>query len=217
MTDGPKWREHLARHGLLAFQRACAARPLTVHAGRFLFLRHGETNGNHQRIIQAPTIELNDTGRRQAARAATQLVGRGVQRIVASTVNRAWESANIVGREIGVTPQPDDRLRERNFGDLIGSPSHDLNWANNPPNGETMLQFVDRVQSGVREALESDESTLLIAHGGTLYALAYSLGVEVHQDMIGNATPLVFTRGAAGWKAEHLAANDDSPRDDNIG
>lgn len=213
----PKWQARLSRHGLDLLANRAAAHGLALRPSRFIFLRHGETAGNHERIFQHPEIALNDTGVAQAQRAGAALAGCGARRIVSSTVRRAWQTAEIVGGHLGVAARGSDGLRERFFGDLIGTSSANLDWAIDPPNGETLDGFIARSQAGLAAALDSDEPTLLVSHGGVLYVLGYSIGLAVDDVMIRNATPLLFTRGASGWQVERIGTDDGAVRGGNIG
>lgn len=199
------WLAKVAHHRIDAIAGHCPSPPLAGPAERFLFLRHGETRGNHQRIFQHAEIELNETGLAQAREAAGLLAGSGVRRILASTMTRAWQTAQIAAEATGVTPTPEPRLRERWFGDLVGTSSANLDWSFDPPNGDRLADFVGRTREALAHCLSSMEPTLLIAHGGTLYVIAYSLGVTLSESMSHNATPLVFERSAGCWTARHYA------------
>lgn len=182
----------------------------------FYFIRHGETDGNHRKIFQPAEIPLNATGLAQAEKASAALRAAGLQRIVASTMQRAWTTAEIIGRPHGIAPIREDGLRERWFGDLVGTPSHDHDWRHDPPNGETLRQFVDRTQAGITRALVGAERTrtALVAHGGVLYVLAPSLGLDLATPMLANATPIRFDRVGSGWRATVLA--DTGGKSDNV-
>jgi broad specificity phosphatase PhoE len=186
------WQVRLAKHGLDEVRRIARTRPLKPRARRFLFLRHGETEGNAKRIYQHAEIPLNPVGLEQARRAADYLRHHPVERILASDMRRAWQTAQAAAEIVGAPLIAEPRLRERWFGDLVGTPSHDLDWRNEPPNGETLRDFVARTQSGLSDALDTDASTLVVAHGGSLYVLVYSLGAELLEQHISNATPLLF-------------------------
>ncbi len=81
-----------------------------------LLARHGETDDNvaplrFQGFTDTP---LNDTGRRQAAELAEKVAARAepIASLWSSDLSRARETAEIVGRRIGLTPTLDARLRE---------------------------------------------------------------------------------------------------------
>ncbi|MBE0627529.1 MAG: histidine phosphatase family protein [Burkholderiales bacterium] len=186
------WRSRLVKHGLDEVQRLAVKRPLQPRARRFIFLRHGETEGNARRLYQTPEIPLNPTGLEQARRAAAYLRAHPVERIVASDMRRAWQTAHAAAEIVGAPVIAEPRLRERWFGDLVGTPSHDLDWRHEPPNGESLRDFILRTQAGLVDALDTEVPTLLVAHGGPLYVLVFSLGADLLEQHIANATPLLF-------------------------
>ncbi|TSA12579.1 MAG: histidine phosphatase family protein [Betaproteobacteria bacterium] len=186
------WQSRLVKHGLVELRRLAAATPLRPRARRFLFLRHGETEGNAKRIYQSVETPLNAVGLGQAQRAAEYLRALPVQRIVASDMRRAWQTAEAAIAIVRAPVTAESRLRERWFGDLVGQSSRDLDWRIEPPNGETLRDFILRTQDGLNHALDTEESTLVVSHGGPLYVLVYSLGAELLERHIANATPLLF-------------------------
>lgn len=190
--------------------------PLAPNCDSFVFVRHGETDGNHKKIFQPAEIPLNARGLSQAEAASAALAKAGLQRIVASTMARAWTTAEIIGRPHGLAPEPEIGLRERWFGDLVGTPSHDHDWREDPPNGETLRQFVTRTQAGIARGLDQAHAklTTLVAHGGVLYVLAPSLGLDLTTHMLANATPMRFQREGKGWRVTRLA--DTGGRGDNV-
>jgi glucosyl-3-phosphoglycerate phosphatase len=201
------WQSRLTKHGLDEVRRLSAAQPLQPRARRFVFLRHGQTEGNAQQVYQHPEISLNETGLEQAKLAAEYLREHVVARILASDMRRAWQTAQAAAEVVRAPVIAEPRLRERWFGDLIGTPSHDLDWRNEPPNGESLRDFVARTRAGLKDALDSETSTLLVAHGGPLYVLVFSLGAELLERHIANATPLLFEYEAhAGrWRIRNIA------------
>ncbi len=118
---------------------------------------------------------------------------------------RAWVTAEIVGRPHSLAPEPEDGLRERWFGDLVGTPSKDYDWRECPPNGETLALFVERTQRALTQTLSIATSTALVAHGGTLYVLDASLGLDLTSEDYANATPLLITRSGSRWRVTRLA------------
>lgn len=201
------WQSRLKKHGLEEVRRLARARPLKPRARRFIFLRHGETEGNAQRVYQPPDIPLNSTGQAQAKRAAEYLREHPIERILASDMRRAWETAQAAAQMVRAPVIPEPRLRERWFGDLIGTSSTDLDWRNEPPNGEVLHEFVERTQAGIGDALDTEASTLLVAHGGSLYVLVFSLGADLLEQHIANATPLLFEfePDADRWNISNIA------------
>jgi probable phosphoglycerate mutase len=201
------WQSRLRKHGLDEVRRLAAARPLKPRARRFMFLRHGETEGNARRVYQPPDIPLNPAGEAQARRAAEYLRGHRIERILASDMRRAWQTAEAAAEMVDAPVIAEPRLRERWFGDLIGTSSIDLDWRNEPPNGESLHAFVVRTQAGIHDALDTEASTLLVAHGGPLYVLVFSLGADLLEQHIANATPLLFEydSDAERWNIGNIA------------
>ena len=122
-------------------------------------------------------------------------------------MRRAWQTAQTVAETVCAPVIPEPRLRERWFGDLIGTSSMDLDWRNEPPNGESLPDFVARTQDGISDALNTEAFTMLVAHGGPLYVLVFSLGAELLEQHVANATPLLFEyESAAGhWRISNIA------------
>ncbi len=202
--------------GLDDLFRMARAAPLAPQCDAFYFIRHGETDGNAQKIFQRADQPLNAAGIAQAKAASAALAKAALQRIVASTMDRAWVTAEHIAEPHGLKPIPEDGLRERWFGDLVGSPSHDHDWRDDPPNGETLQQFVTRTQAGITRGLVEAQATrtALVGHGGILYVLAPSLGIEITTPMLANATPLFFERAGGVWRATRVA--DVGGRSDNV-
>jgi probable phosphoglycerate mutase len=193
--------------GLDELFRLARADPLAPRCERFFFVRHGETDGNHARIFQTAEQPLNARGLAQAEAASEALMGERIERIVASTMPRAWVTAEILGRPHKVLPEPEEGLRERWFGDLVGRSSADHDWRDSPPNGESLDFFIRRARQGIERALNLADAkhSTLVAHGGILYVLAPTLGIDLETHHLANATPLLFERTGSTWRARRLA------------
>lgn len=172
----------------------------------FLFLRHGRTLGNIRRVFQHPDDPLAPEGHGDAARAADLLAAERFSHIIASDMARAWQTAGRVAARTSRPVHAVPGLRERYFGEWIGTPSHDLDWRASPPGGETLAGFVDRAAQGLREAVAMAQMPLLVAHGGTLHVLCGVLGVRLDTALAANAVPLRVHRVGQGWAITALAA-----------
>ena len=184
--------------------------PLNVAPSSFLFLRHGETDGNLKGHYQREDQPLNATGEAQAEAAARLLAGEPVGDIVASPMARAWRTAALAAAPHALTPQPEHRIRERVFTALFGQPNHEFDWSRDPPGCETLDAFVSRVRSGLADALSSaaapGRERLVVAHGGVLLVLTALLDIDLHPDLHRNATPLRFNRDGGRWQARRVGA-----------
>ncbi len=187
------------------------------------FIRHGETDWNKIQRYQGQTdIPLNDTGRAQAARnggVLGQVLGAAKTEVdyVASPLERATETMEIVRASMGIAPQPfrtDDRLKEQNFGHWEGLIWSELptldpegfaarqadawNWV--PRDGENYAMVRTRVLEWL-DGIERD--TVVVSHGnisrsvrGILLALEPAVipKLEVPQDRF-----LRIRGGGAEW------------------
>ncbi|MGO3151740.1 MAG: histidine phosphatase family protein [Galactobacter sp.] len=92
------------------------------------FVRHGQTDWNKAGKLQGQVdIPLNETGKAQAQTAAEQLDGRGITRVVTSTLGRAMETGGIIAAHLGLdAPSQDEGLLERAYGEFEGVRDGDL-------------------------------------------------------------------------------------------
>ncbi|SFP49916.1 histidine phosphatase family protein [Variovorax sp. 770b2] len=194
----PSPSPHTAVGGLDALVRIAATQSLAPDCDHFYFLRHGQTGRNALRIFQAVDEPLSELGLQQAAHAAELLAGEPIRTIVCSDARRAFDTAHTVAAALRLTPTAQAELRERNFGALIGTSSANIDWACEPEGGETLTQFVARKRAALDAALKQPAPVLVVAHGGTLYALAALLGVPIDVTVLGNAQPLRFSRARNG-------------------
>jgi probable phosphoglycerate mutase len=200
---------HSAAGGLDQLIRIAEAQPLSPACDHFYFLRHGQTGRNAQRIFQAVDEPLSELGLQQAAHAAGLLAGEPIRTIVCSDARRAFDTAHTVAAALRLTPTAQAELRERNFGALIGTSSANIDWACEPEGGETLTQFVTRKRAALAAALQQPAPVLVVAHGGTLYALAALLGVPIDTNVLGNAQPLRFARSGPTWAITPLLRHAD--------
>ena len=148
---------------------------------RLFLIRHGETEGNAQRIVQRPEIPLSPRGVIQAERLARRLAAEGIVRIVSSDYARAAATAEHLRHATGAPLSFEPLLQERNFGDLRGRPYAELGFDMfepdyAPPNGETWPVFherVDRAWTRVQAlAAESGGNLAVVTHGLVCRSLA---------------------------------------------
>ena len=188
---------------LLRIAGTLGADPACDH---FVFLRHGQTARNALRVFQGPDEPLDATGEAQALRAAEILAGEKFASIVCSDMRRAHLTAHVVAARHEMIPVSCAGLRERNFGELVGTSSRELDWTCDPAGGESLETFVTRTRAGLIEAWAHPATALIVAHGGIFYVLAGLLGVVINSSFYGNALPLRFERAAAGWRVTPLDA-----------
>ena len=95
---------------------------------KILLVRHGETNYNKNKLIQGHSdIELNETGRNQAASAGEKLSDHNIDYAFSSPLKRAVETARLMldnsnnSQNVSKEITTDERLIEKFFGDFEGS------------------------------------------------------------------------------------------------
>ena len=150
----------------------------------FYFLRHGEiTHTDH--LAGHTDYELSMTGRTDLINKARSLEW---DRVITSPLVRCWDVAQQIASEKVCDIQIEDAIKEYNFGDWDGQSFESL-WAMpkpnigdfwqdpfalTPPNGESMLDFKERVGDWWREQLSQpkEESILVISHAGVIKEIA---------------------------------------------
>lgn len=148
-------------------------------------VRHGETALNQKGVYYGWTdCPLSLRGEEQAESLGRSLAGITFDGVIASPLERAKRTAQIVGRIPVGKLVLDPRLKELNFGDWEGKhyqeiqsafPGEWQEWANDwkgfrIPGGESFLDLYRRVADSLSEILNGDENRtlLLVAHHATL-------------------------------------------------
>ena len=141
-------------------------------------IRHGETAGNAERIVQFPDVELNQRGLRQAQRLGERLAACGIKHIISSDYRRAQMTAEAIQHASGAELQLNPDWRERHFGDLRGQKHSDIGNLYHPdldpPNGESWAAFharIDRAWSDLHTHLPPTPLAI-VTHGLVCYSLA---------------------------------------------
>jgi broad specificity phosphatase PhoE len=151
-----------------------------------LLARHGETDDNLEpiRVQGFRDTPLNETGLRQAAELAEQIVaGEPLRSLWASDLSRARVTAQTVGARIGMTPVLDPRLREANRGEWEGHLFIDIEredpmgyaaWLRAGsgfrfPGGESLLEQQRRVNAALGDIHATGQlPALVVCHGGSI-------------------------------------------------
>lgn len=151
-------------------------------------MRHGLTDWNQSRRIQGHLDPpLNATGRAQARLAGLRLARLGAAALYSSDLQRAFETACLVGRATGLRVIQNVGLREINFGVWQGLSSQEIRQRHPdvyaarrdnpydvaPAGAETWRQFFARAVQAVDEILASTpaDSLVLVTHSGVCTVL----------------------------------------------
>jgi broad specificity phosphatase PhoE len=177
---------------------------------RFIFVRHGETEGNRNKIYQLPHTPLNEAGEGQAAIAAKSLSKTRIGKLVASPMARAWRTASLIAAEHKMHPEADGALSERFYVSLWDTPINGaFNWDWDPEGCEPLATFVHRAAQSVMRILEDDTpdgETVIVAHGGILLVTCALTGATLVQEHRRNAVPLRFEHQNGSWIATPVNA-----------
>ncbi len=148
---------------------------------RLLLLRHGQTELSvHRRYSGRGNPALTDVGRQQGSAAAGYLAQRGgIAAVFSSPLQRAYDTAAVAAKALGLDVTVDDDLIETDFGAWEGltfteaaerDPDLHRRWLRDtgtkPPGGESFDAVLDRVLR-VREriiATHEGATVLVVTH-----------------------------------------------------
>lgn len=153
--------------------------------GKLILLRHGQTTYNEKQLMcgqhDAPLTPL---GQSQAVEAGRALAGITFDKIYASSLSRAFNTAALALEEAGIGEPVEKRadLMECDAGDFTGRSLTDPEILAFPrskhmalPGGETEPQFVGRVrkffEEEIQPRMERGETVLIVSHAGVMHAL----------------------------------------------
>lgn len=131
-----------------------------------LMIRHGEIPSNVNKVYAGRSPEhLTERGVRQAKEVSEKLKGYKVDALYSSPIQRAIETARILGEKIGIRPEVNDAFREMEMGPWEGMSESDIAerypeewdcWNTSPdelklPGRETLAELQQRVLDGVKD------------------------------------------------------------------
>jgi broad specificity phosphatase PhoE len=165
--------------------------------------RHGQTAYNHARRFQGHLpVPLDDTGREQARTLAREAAGREWGALWCSPLERALETARIVGAAIGIEPRPDARFAETDCGDWTDRSFDEVEAADpegfrrfvaaDPafgfPGGESFAQQGERVDAALADVRSGELPALVVCHRGVMrLALTHARGEVLSAIEVPNA------------------------------
>ena len=169
-----------------------------------------------------PGFALAPDGRREAERVARHLSRHAIRALYASPLQRAQETAGIIGDAAGLAPQTADALDEIDFGawtgceftELRNDPAWDR-WnqarsQHSPPKGESMLEVQARVAAWLAQAFASHAEAAIaaVSHADVIKAaLCHALGLSLdhhHRFEVSPGSISTIVGGAWGMKVHSL-------------
>jgi len=176
-------------------------------------VRHAESVWNRAGLIQgqAPAPGLSQSGAAHARALADVLAGSGAAVVLSSDLRRAVETARPIAVRLAVTVAIDQRLRERNLGQLEGMPASVLGPAlfgdvagpldvdARPPGGETLRELYARVKGWLEAVRAAPPAPVFVAvtHDGVLRAVRACLAGLPPEAMAAPAIP-----NGVAWRVE---------------
>lgn len=188
---------------------------------RLLLLRHGQTDLSVQRRYSGRgNPALTELGNRQADAAARYLGQQGgIDAVVSSPLQRAYDTARASAKALGLDVTVDDDLIETDFGDWEGltfreaserDPQLHGKWLRDtavpPPQGESFDAVATRVRAAQRRLVEqyAGATVLVVSHVTpikTLLRLALDAGpamlYRLHLDLASLSIAEFYPDGAA--------------------
>ena len=135
---------------------------------RLLLVRHGQTVGNVNQVLQGQDPgELTGEGRSQAAEVREQLKGERIDAFYASDLTRAVETCQIIAEPHGLPVHTTPLLRERDWGDFTGMLIPELKDKVWPDNVETIGQMKERARQFMEmlRRKHPGQTVLAVGHG----------------------------------------------------
>lgn len=159
---------------------------------RIYLIRHGETEMNRLGVFRGRfEVDLNERGRKQAAEIARALEGQGIEVLYSGPLRRTRETAEIIGRALGVECIVDEGFNNIRLGVWQGVPKEQVKrdypemwtqWQTAPehllvPGGETVEDLKRRAYARILEIVKGREASRasvigIVTHRSVMKALA---------------------------------------------
>ena len=182
-----------------------------------IFLRHGQADNNTKKILagRSPGINLTTVGIEQAEQAGKMLKSLDSSAIYSSPIDRALQTAEIVGKHCDLKVKKDDRLLELDMGKFTMMPYNEIFtkhgnvflkfYQGSEEVSENGVETFSQVQSRITEMVDSvlnkheDQNVVLVTHMDPIKAMigkVLDLKPEVLFELIiANASLNIFTLG----------------------
>ena len=170
----------------------------------FYFLRHAQTDYNvHNIYNDEHEVELNQVGVEQSLKIQKKMDSLSIATVCSSPMLRVQQTKKIVLKNKIVQDVVSDHFREcqstlwRLF---IASESRVLThqeW-------ELIQTFINQVEIGLQHAFLYEDPLLIIAHGGTYWALSHLLQLEGSRKIDNCVLVEIYTDPNGFWKIKFI-------------
>lgn len=142
-----------------------------------LWVRHGESTWNRAGLMQGQTAwpPLTPAGVRQGHSAATELAKHGATALVSSDLERAAQTARIIGERLKLPVEHHALLRERHWGVFEGEPVSDgqraearLSAEQALPQGESRADVTRRLRRWLSSLTVPSGPVVVVTHGDVI-------------------------------------------------
>ncbi len=172
--------------------------PRSATAGKFIMVRHGESEGNRERRFTVSSeVSLTELGRRQAHEVAHRIAEVfKPQVVISSPFQRARQTSEIIAAQLKLPIEIVHELHERDLGCLKGhsyddlralvlkDPSYDpaRGWSWKPEGGESYEDVRERVVAAVEKLLRRypRNEIVIVSHGGVMLAVWAHIAGQWH-------------------------------------
>ena len=153
--------------------------------GKLYMIRHGKTDWNLKGLTQGSVdIPLNEDGRNEARKVASEIDLSDIDICIASPLQRASETAQIITQgKLEIIY--DDLLKERSFGDYEGKQISwdvitrhwDYNINDESDNIESIRSCLDRAKLMLEkiESEYSDKNVLIVSHACLIKCIHFNI------------------------------------------
>lgn len=181
-------------------------------SGSLTLIRHGQTDWNKQHLMQGSSdIPLNDVGRQQAVETGRRLreLDLDFDVLVASPLSRALETAQIVGKELGLeVSETYEGLIERHYGQAEGldisleaRAEPDAFYEGVESERSVYMRGVDTLRQVVREY--PGQKIIVVSHGSLIRRVLSASHGKEWATPVPNAQPLeIPLQGLFSWDVE---------------
>lgn len=188
---------------------------------RLVLVRHGETDYNRDGRWQGADSDppLDDRGRGQAREVGEALAGVPFTALYSSDLERALESARIIGEAVGLEPRVLEGLREMSHGAWEGKTREEIletwpdeyalfesdPWNVSRPEGDSYRDLAERIWPLLDRLAErhQGERILVVTHGGPIRLVLSELAGTplTERDRLGveNGSWFVIEKAGGAW------------------
>jgi len=150
-------------------------------------IRHGVTNWHDEgKVLGQRDIPLSEAGLIQARSCADALAQVAIADVVSSPLQRAMQTAEIIGEKMGIDVARDPRMTDFRVGKWSGMPYDEvatsdeyLRFIDNPlseriPGGESLADIRDRAVGAIEQTLQDSptgDAIAVVTHAGIIRVL----------------------------------------------